>query len=469
MTVKNKYKILISLITVFAAAFFIINSVFASGAVFSLKNGEEITSITIDNEYGIFFFFREADDPANLSSDGIASSRSKGNPGMDDRIHIWFVETEGIRYRTNAPKMTLLLESLSSLPVKRVLESERDGYGLAFPVAHALLKTNAGRRYEYSFGNTGTDVNTVYTKNTGGSVILTDTFAFNQVTGNLAAYRDKNVFSVDLLDIDTLEYGCSGQLTIVCRKEGPTEWYMDYPWKVPARHIELTELIAHMAAWGIGGYPEAVDQKEAGLDPPLETLVLVDAKGNRQKLDFGKTDGLYRYVQIGGQGDVVFLYAVDVDFSVLSAESLLFIAPLRTQMGEVSTFSVKSGANVWTLSYDQLSDTAFWDYGLLDNEEFVSIFFKFISMVADGYDTGILPQLGGKPIAVMSLKKTDNGSAKLELFPRDKDTYFMRINGDDTPYFINAVRLSNLLDRITDLEARKLIKTSLMGETGGKT
>jgi hypothetical protein len=138
-------------------------------------------------------------------------------------------------------------------------------------------------------------------------------------------------------------------------------------------------------------------------------------------------------------------------------------------MDRVSAFSVRAGNNAWTLSYDQASDTAFWNYGSLGSEEFVSVFFKFISMVADGVDTGAISELRGNPAAVLTLNCTDGISAELGLFPRNENSYFMRINGADTPYYINAVRLSGLLDRIADLEAGKSTKTPLVGETGGKT
>ena len=441
---RSQYLILIVLIVVFAAGFFIVNSVFASGVVFSLRNGEEISSIMLTNDYGMFFFSK------------------------DQNSETWTVEADGIRYSTHAPKMILLVGVLGDMPVRRILESEKGDYGFKHPVAVVAMVTNKGNRYEYSFGRIGTDVNTVYAKNMSGTVALTDSTVFDQLTGNLAAYRNKKVFSVDLVNIKTLEYLRYGQSVINCYRESATEWYMDFPWTAPARHIELTEFVASMLNWIIAGYPETAEIKESGLDPPLETLILTDNNGNRQTINFGKIEGLYRYVQTGEQGDVVSLYAADVDLSILSPDILLFIAPLRSQMDQVSGFSVKYGNDTWTFSYDELSDTAFWDYGILSSEEFVSVFFKFISMIADGRDTGAMPQLKGAPVAVLLLDNADGIPVKLELFSRDDNTCFMRINGEDTPYYINAIRLSALLDRIVDLAARKSKTTPRFGGTGGK-
>ena len=420
------------------------NSVHASGAVYSLKGGEELSSIMLANAYGTFFF-----------------SKEKGN-------ELWSVENESALYRTHIPKMTLLLNALSEMPVRRVLESEDENYNLKNPAALVVLETNTGKRFEYSFGRTGADVNTVYVKNKTGIVFLTDSNVLDQITGSLAAYRDKNVFSVDLMKLERLEYLYGGRTVINCYRESPTEWYMDFPWAAPARHIELTELVAKMTNWVIAGYPELVEFKEAMLDPPLETLVLTDINGKKQTLDFGAIEGLSRYVRTGEKEDVVFLYAADVDLSVLSPDTLLFVAPLRSQLDRISGFSVKYGKEAWELSYDQVSDTAFWNYGILSSEEFVSIFFKFISMVADGRDSGVVPRLTGTPLAILTLNQLDGISMKLELFTRDEEGYFMRINGEDTPYYINAKRLSGLLDRITELAAGKSNKTPLEGGTGGK-
>ena len=444
MKARNSYLILFVLIVVFAAGFFLMSSVFSPGVVFSLRNGEEISSIKLSNAYGTFFFLKDKDS------------------------EIWSVEAEGIWYRTHVPKMTLLLSALSDMPVRRVLESENDNYYLNNPAAIVVLETNNGKRYEYSFGRTGADVNSVYVKNLAGVIVLTDSFVFDQVMGSLAAYRDKKVFSVDLFEIERLEYFYNGQVVVNCYRESPTEWYMDFPWSAPARHIELTELVARMSNWIIAGYPDVVDLKESRLDPPLETLVLTDNNGKRQTLDFGTIDGLSRYVRTGDRGDVVYLYAADVDLSILSPDSLFFIAPLRSRLELVSGFSVKYGNEGWDLFYDQLSNTAFWDNGILSGEEFVSVFYRFISMVADGRDSGTVPRLTGSPAASLMLNHIEGLPAKLDLFPRDDNGYFMRINGEDTPYYINAKRLSDLLDRIFYLADGKLNTMPQGGGTGGK-
>ena len=422
----KKYLILVILIVVFAAGFFIMNSAYASSPAFVLRNGEDINSIMLTNVFGTFIFTKQ------------------------QNSENWVVETDGISYTTHAAKMELILEVLSNMPVRRVLDSEMDDYGLKYPAAFVVLGTNAGRRYEYSFGKNGSDVHTVYAKSMTSDVFLTDSFVSDQLTGSLAAYRNKNVFSVDILNIESLEYLSGGQAVINCYKETPIEWYMNYPWIAPARHIELTEMLARMTNWVIAGFPETIDLNEAGLDAPLETLILVDRDGNRQTLDFGSINGLTRYARTGERGDIVLLYAQDIDFSILSPDTLLFIAPFRTPIAQVSGLSVSHGNEAWDLSYDQGLETAFWNYGILNNEEFVRIFFRFISMVADGRDTGTVPRLHGYPLATLSLNRTDGTSSRLELFPRNENGFFMRINGEDTPYYIHAERLSNLLDRISE-------------------
>jgi hypothetical protein len=432
---RRSFFILFALTLVFAAAFFAVKffTVRRENG-FSLVRDETIAVLTIRNNYGVFQF-----------------TRQKEAEIWDS----WTVVSEGVQYRANADKMKLLIASLSDLPVQRVLESEKDIYGLSKPAALVSVKTSAGRGYEYTFGGSGVDVNTVYVKNNAGSVILTDASALLQITGNLAAYRDKKIFFVDLLNLAGLEYARSGLPVVNCRREGPTRWYLDYPYKAPARHIELTEFVAAMTGWMVAGYPEtAVDYGALGLDPPLETLILTDMEGKKQTLTFGRAEGLGRYVQLGNRHDVVLLYAADTDLSVLSPETLLFIAPLRAQMDEVSGFSVERGDARWGFAYDSATGFASWDYGALSGDEFVGVFYKFISMVADGRDTRRTSAGVGEAASVLHLNLRNGGTVRLELLPRNEDTYFMRIDGADTPYYINAKRLLSLLDRISELTAK---------------
>jgi hypothetical protein len=314
------------------------------------------------------------------------------------------------------------------------------------------VETDAGRRYEFVFGNAGADVNTVYVKNGLGAVILTEAASAFQVTGNMAAYRDKKVFTVDLLNLARLEYRRGGVPVINCRRESSTEWYMDYPYTVPARHIELTEFVARMTGWIIAGYPKE-NPGETGLEPPLETLILTDVKGNTQSLYFGKTNGLNRYVCAGNQDNVVFLYAADTDLSILTPESLLFVAPLRAQMNEVAEFQIEQGGESWAFMYNPEAGAASWKYGTLSEQEFVGIFYKFISMTADGRDGSVKNRVNS-PAATMTLNRKNGETALLELLYRDENTYFMRINGEDTPYYINAKRLLSLQGRISELMAK---------------
>jgi hypothetical protein len=437
---KRLFLILVVLTVVFAAGFFIMNGSIgnvlngARAEVFPLPRIQSIVSAELTNEYGVFLFTRETEG--------------------------WSVENGGVRYPVNADKMKLLLASLSDMPVRRVLEVELDAYGLETPTAVIRVETDAGRRSVYVFGNPGADANTVFVKNGADTVILTDSAAVLQVTGNLAAYRDKKVWTVDLLNLTGLEYERGGVPVVSCRREGPTEWYMDYPYAVPARHIELTELVADMMGWVVAGYPDpGANLNEAGLEPPLETITLTDTKQNTQKIGFGKINGINRYARLGENDNVVFLYSVDADLSVLSPDTLLFVAPLRAQMDEVTGLSVEQGDESWAFVYDPATGAASWEYGALTSQEFIGVFYRFISMTADGRDAGGGPVVtrssAAWPIAALSLRKKSGDAARLELLPRDEYSYYMRINGENTPFYINAKRFLSLMGRISELTAQE--------------
>jgi hypothetical protein len=201
-------------------------------------------------------------------------------------------------------------------------------------------------------------------------------------------------------------------------------------------------------------------------------------------LGFGATDGVGRFARIGGEDDVVLLYADDAEFSALDPEKLLFVAPLRAVLDEaagfriVSTVAFKDGAyakgasSQWDFSYEPDEGAYYWtDEGgyPLEAEDYVRVFVKFISMTADGRDEAGMKQSGGWEAASLMLVRFGGKKTTLELSPRDEKTFFMRIDGENTPYYINAERLDGLLRRINGLaESLKAAKNN-PPDLGGKT
>lgn len=398
-----------------------------TGKLYLIDKGD-IVSFTVENSYGMFLFTH----PEQSA----------------DAFEGWIIEHEGKHYRGNAEKLKLMLTGLSDFPVRRELPDEKEEYGFNPPAARVQYTLNSGKTGEVVFGRVGADAAETFAMDAGsGTIILTDTGTAEQWMGSLAAYRNREVFLVDPLKTKELSYWRNGSLCVKVYNNSTEEWFMEYPWKAPARHIELNELIAGMKSWTIAGFPgEELTLAQMGLEQPREELEIVDANGNTQRIAFGNVEGTGRYALIGGADDVVMLYTADVDLTGITPDKLLFVAPLRATMDETASFTIKADGKIYV--YDRSAETG--DVKLngsdITEEEFTRVFYKVISLVASG--KGEPPPVGVRVYLSVELALRDGTMKQLEIMKRDEDTWYMRANGIDSGYYLGKDRVNGLLERI---------------------
>lgn len=414
------------LVVAFAVGYFILSSdkpIEEAGILFELQNDEEINSIVIVNEHGIFSF-------------------------AQDEEESWYVSSESSNYRANVAKIELLLSSLESFKVIRVLDDESEEYGLSSPSSMVQFATNTGNTYSLAIGNPGADVSNIYVKDLiNDTILISDLASVAQLTGGLTAYRDKSVYTVDISNIKRIEYYQQDEYIVGCYNETVDIWYLDYPFDSQARHIELNELVGAMKGWSVAGYPDKdLSLSDMGLETPEESIVITDGDGNTQRIDFGLGNNTVRYARLGGTDDIVEMYAIDIDLSIMRPDTLLFVAPLKCTLDEIESINIMADGKDYTLTCDPASETATLNGKNISYDEFISVFFKYISMVASGRDT---KSAAGENIAKFTTVFKDGTTAQLELLERGDDTYYMKINTETSSiYYLKAEKLSKLMERL---------------------
>ena len=416
------------------AAYFIISAnenPAAKGVLYELRQ-EQIERIELKNTFGDFAFYQQ---------DGA-----------------WVVESNGV-YRTNPEKMDLLLGCLGEFAITRMLTDEKAEYGFDEPQAQVEVVTSRGNSYRFTVGNDAISGSSVYIKS-GGNVMLTSTAMTSQLTGSLAAYRAKDVLMVDPAAIRSIEYMVDGTQTLTLSNTDYHHWSITYPFTVPAREVILNELVAKLRTLVIAGYVDAESKaQKTGLTNPQASMILTDENGVTQRLDFGSIQDTVQYVRIGSESDIVQLYASDLDFSALTPEGVMYIAPLDIPVDTVKSVSIAANGMVDVLLLDRGGESTIAtlngkpiDYA----ESFVSVYFKCITVNADGYEAK--PSDPGAREAVITVTKTDDTIVELSLYRRDDQTLYLYVDGEPvraggTMFYSDAVSLTELLYRLQKAKA----------------
>lgn len=401
-----------------------------SGLLFRLEEGETVTAITVENEFGSYAF----------------APNEEGD---------WTVSSDGSTFRTHDEKMELVLSSLSSITVSRVLEEELPDYGLQQPRSVVTCTTAKGRTHRFAIGNETVSAAEVYIRDLDdGRIMVTTTGAVAQFTGSLSAYRDKEIFTIDKTAITAIEYYCDGahQLT-VDRFDG--NWKLTYPFEAPARQIVMNEFLSACGKWTAAGFPleGSTDYAAMGLEDSGTWLDFTDANGETQRLLIGTAQGTGTYVRTGGEEEVAVMYTTDLDLTQFTPDELVFVSPLKATADRLASISVQTAAGTDTFMVEQLEggkQRVTLNGTEIDSNAFASIFSKYIGMNADGYAPG---EAGESVVAVLTSTYVDGTAAQLVLQPRDESTYYMLVDGA-TDFYMNAGELEELLYRIQSVKAQ---------------
>ena len=398
----------------------------ARGVLYEL-GGDKIAAVRIDNQYGSFAFEQQGSE--------------------------WVVDSGGI-YRTNPEKINLLLGCLEKFSITRMLPDEKSEYGLSAPQAEVWVTTQGGKVYSLIVGADAVSGSSVYIKS-DGNVMLTSTAMTSQLTGSLAAYRAKDVLMVDPAHIRSIVYYENGAETLSVSNTDYHNWTMGYPFSVPAREVVLNELIARLRTLTIAGYAGVADaDTDNGLSAPAAKMVLTDESGVQQTLEFGAVSDTLQYVRIGAQKDIVQLYATDLDFSKLTPEGVMYLAPLDIDITTVGSISIQTGGmtDTFTLDHSGAETTAKLNGAEISySQAFVPVYFKCITLNADGYDAN--PAEPGVCEVVCTTTLTSGETIELSLYGRDADTLYLYVDGKpisngQTMFYMDRSSLSEMLYRL---------------------
>lgn len=412
---------------------------------------------------GIYFFLTREEDP---SATGLVYSFPKGDRLAEMRITNqkgsvrfgqnngnWTI-TEPGAYRANQQKARIMEEFLLALPVNRQLQGTAPEYGLEKPQATIEMTTTSGIRKALLIGNLTASKAQVYLQDRdSGKVFVSDLGSVTQFDGSLDAYRDKNIFSVDKNNIVEFSYFADGEKQVTAQRMDGQDWQLTYPYRSPAREIEINEFLIGLRKWSAIMYPPAdkVDYKGLGLEHPHEALEVVDAKGQKQRIEIGAESEGLKFVRTGSLEDVAGIFAVDVDFSHLNPPELVFYQPLQTTIDRVVGIEVKGQDRSVQFALDHSADPpAITANGKpIPYEDFVSFFVKYIGLSADGYDLSANAGASEPGAVALTLTTTylDGKTTHARLLERDASSKYISVD-NQAAFYLSKEKVGVLLDRL---------------------
>ena len=396
----------------------------ATGQLFRFPQQDEIKTIHLTNTFGSFTF-------------------QKNEEG--------WVLTEPGNYRIYPEKMAILEKFLITLPIVRTIDTELKEYGLSTPRITVDFTSKKNIHKAFSIGNLAPSQAQVYIKDLqSGRIYLCDAGYIAQLEGSLNAYRAKEIFSIDKFNITAIAYYKNGEKVVNLKKLNSGDWVLDFPYEGPVRIIEIREILQNMTKWSISGFPdkETLDISKIGLKDPVDTIEVLDAYGKSQRIDFGNIDNGMIYTRTGSQEDIAKVFQVDVDFSKFSAENLLFYVPLRTTIDQVTKIEMVTTTESTSIDIDPSADPPVIHSNgqVLDYENFLSFFVKYIGLSANGYDQNTFT---GQPYMTLTTTFTNGQKAVLRLYTRDSDSFYM-VTEDNSHYFVNKDKVDLMIKRLQD-------------------
>ena len=407
-----------------ATLYFILTSnqtVAQTGYLYQLRQDELITEIVLENNHGTFEFRYE-------------------NGG-------WKVIHNGY-YRAHDEKMRLMLLSLTAFPIERELDVDvaLPEYGLDSPII-VTLSTSDGRSFGFDVGNVSITRATAYVRDhRDGKIYLTPISHIAHFDGSIAAYRCKEIFTVNREDIRQITYYQNNQKVVDVVRTAENDWMVLYPVPLPARNIYMNELVSSMRRWIVAEFPQDGSKGDFGGD----FLVVHDGYGNSQRLYIGAQVGTRTYVRTGYEDDVVLMHTVNIDaLDVLNPGSISFVAPLLATVEEIRSISIKTPNQTFELLVED--DRYFLQNNELSESDFTRVFVRYISILAVGYSVNDTNLSQDQLVASFETVFQDGSSTELSLYERDEDTFWMDF-GEEVVFYTSRElfeKLLNLLENLT--------------------
>jgi hypothetical protein len=174
----------------------------------------------------------------------------------------------------------------------------------------------------------------------------------------------------------------------------------------------------------------------------------LDANGKLQRIEFGNIDNGMIYARTGSQEDVAKVFQVDVDFSMFSAEKLLYFVPLKTTIDSIAKIEIVTSTESTTIDIDHAADPPIIRSNgqVLEYEKFVSFFVKYIGLSANGYNQ---TKFTGQPAMTLTTTFSNGQKATLRLYTRDANSFYM-VTEDNSHYYVNKDKVDLMMERLQD-------------------
>ena len=346
-------------------------------------------------------------------------------------------------YRVDDQKLAIIEKFLAELPMKRVLKKgdvNASAYGLDNPEIVVSFETSDKSTHTLRVGNLTASKAQRYVQDLSRPyVFIVDIGYISQFTGTVSSYRIKDIFDVDMAAISEIRLAKAGK-TVVDLVFADGTWRISKPFGAAVNVVEMNELLVSLRNLKAIAYVEeqSPNLSRLGFAPPSHALVLRDAQGGQQTLEFGITDDSgFLYMRRGSSTDIVKLLASDIEFKTYEPVMLLGEAPFRESINNVRRLTILDSGVASEFTVDSVSQPPVYTYRdqPVDGGMFITFYIKCINLVAIGYQPWTP---SGEPEVTLVADLRDGNRKTLELFPRDSKTYFMRPNGGDVLFFTDA-------------------------------
>ena len=350
-------------------------------------------------------------------------------------------------YRVDAQKLAIIEQFLAELPMKRVLRTDKAGwsaYGLDHPEITIDFRTSDRSAHALLIGNLTTSKAQRYVGDPARPfVFLVDIGYVSQFTGTVSSYRVKTIFDIDLSSLSEIGLFKAGKAVVGLVLAGGA-WRISKPFGAATNPVEMSEVLLSLRSLKAIAYVEeqAPNLAKLGFTPPSFSLVLRDAHGGRQTLDFGATDETgFLYMRRGSGADIVKLLASDLDFRSFEPEKLLGEAPFKESINNLRRLIIRDRGATTEFAVDSLSQPPDYSYRgrKLDEGTFISFYVKCINLVAVGHQPWTP---AGEPEITLISELRDGSRKILQLYPRDAKTYFLRPNDGKVLFFTDAAQVA---------------------------
>lgn len=402
---------------------------------------------------GVYFFMTTGDSPRKTAkvfsfgkNESIVSYQVKNNYGefaLEKEEGAWQI-IKPQSYIADQNKIETSISLLTNLPVARILEEETEEYGFQNPSITIEIITDKNQKRVLYIGNKSPSQSQYYVKEEGKKeVYIVDAGYIAPFEGSLSSFRNKELISVDMNQLVSLSYSKEGAKQITIEKQQNGDWQLTFPYKASARKTEIDEFILKLRGLSAVKFPDANLSLEAmGIESDSESITLLDSEGNEQTMVFGLETNGQRYVRTGGENDVAMVFSVDTDFSKLNDKALIYEAPLKNTIEEISSIKITSKETALKLQIDTEKEIYRIEGKEISRGDMASILLRYINLFAYSYEP-FVGQINSEPDYVFETALKDGSKKTLKLYHRDDTTYYMDY-GKGIEFYMEKERVERL-------------------------